>query len=40
VINIILKQNTTEKTVEGGGRLTTDGGAATRDVGVVSVTET
>jgi iron complex outermembrane receptor protein len=35
VINIILKQNTTEKTVEGGGRLTTDGGAATRDVDVV-----
>ena len=35
VINIILKQNTTDKTVEGGGRLTTDGGAATRDVGVV-----
>jgi iron complex outermembrane recepter protein len=35
VINIILKQNTTEKTVEGGGRLTTDGGAATRDVDVL-----
>lgn len=31
VINIILKQNTTEKAVEVGGRLTTDGGAATRD---------
>ena len=28
VVNIILKQNTTEKTVEGGGRITTEGGAA------------
>jgi iron complex outermembrane recepter protein len=28
VVNIILKQNTTEKTVEGGGRVTTEGGAA------------
>lgn len=28
VVNIILKQNTAEKTVEGGGRVTTEGGAA------------
>ena len=34
VINIILKQNTTEKAVEVGGRVTTDGGAATRDANV------
>jgi iron complex outermembrane receptor protein len=34
VINIILKQNTTEKAVEVGGRLTTDGGAATRDANI------
>jgi iron complex outermembrane recepter protein len=34
VINIILKENTTEKAVEVGGRLTTDGGAATRDANV------
>jgi iron complex outermembrane receptor protein len=34
VINIILKQNTTEKTVEFGGRATTEGGAATRDANV------
>jgi iron complex outermembrane receptor protein len=34
VINIILKQNSTEKAVEIGGRLTTDGGAATRDANV------
>ena len=34
VINIILKQNTTEKALEVGGRLTTDGGAATRDANV------
>ena len=31
VINIILKQNTTEKAVEVGGGLTTEGGAAQRD---------
>ncbi len=31
VVNIVLKQNTTEKSVEAGGRLTTEGGAATRD---------
>jgi iron complex outermembrane recepter protein len=31
VINIILKEKTTEKAVEVGGRLTTEGGAATRD---------
>jgi iron complex outermembrane recepter protein len=34
VINIILKQNTTDNAVELGGRLTTDGGAATRDANV------
>jgi iron complex outermembrane recepter protein len=34
VINIILKQNTTEKELEVGGRLTTDGGAATREANV------
>ncbi|HEX4597495.1 MAG TPA: TonB-dependent receptor [Burkholderiaceae bacterium] len=32
VVNIILKQNTTEKTVEGGGRVTTEGGAASYEV--------
>jgi iron complex outermembrane receptor protein len=31
VINIILKENTTEKAVEFGGALTTEGGAAQRD---------
>jgi len=35
VINIILKQNTTEKTATAGGRITTDGGAATRDANVI-----
>lgn len=34
VINIILKQNTTEKAVEVGDRVTTDGGANTRDANV------
>ncbi len=34
VINIILKQNTTEKAVEIGGRVTTEGGAAARDANV------
>jgi iron complex outermembrane recepter protein len=34
VVNIILKKNTDEKAVEVGGRLTTDGGAATRDANV------
>ncbi len=34
VINIILKQNTTEKAVQVGGRLTTDGGAAARDANI------
>ena len=35
VINIILKQNTTEKTAEIGDRITTDGGANTRDANVL-----
>jgi len=35
VINIILKENTTEKTITGGGRVTTEGGAASRDVSVL-----
>jgi iron complex outermembrane receptor protein len=35
VVNIILKQNSTEKTVEAGGRITTDGGGATRDADVL-----
>jgi iron complex outermembrane recepter protein len=35
VINIILKKNTKERTVSGGGRLTTEGGAAERDVSVL-----
>lgn len=34
VINVILKQNSTEKAVEAGGRITTDGGAAERDANV------
>ncbi len=34
VINIILKQNTTEKAVEAGGTLTTNGGAAERDANI------
>lgn len=34
VINVILKQNTTEKALEVGDRLTTDGGANTRDANV------
>jgi iron complex outermembrane recepter protein len=34
VINIILKQNTTERAVELGGALTTEGGAAQRDANV------
>ncbi len=34
VINIILKQNTTERAVEVGGRATTEGGAFTRDANV------
>ena len=34
VINIILKENTTEKAVELGGGLTTEGGAAQRDANV------
>ena len=34
VINVILKQNTTEKAVEVGDRVTTDGGANTRDANV------
>src|SRR5579871_1126838 len=34
VINVILKQNTTEKAVEAGGTLTTDGGAAERDANI------
>jgi iron complex outermembrane recepter protein len=34
VINIILKQNTTERAVEVGGQLTTEGGAAARDANV------
>lgn len=35
VINIILKQKTTEKIAEAGGRITTDGGGATRDADVL-----
>jgi iron complex outermembrane receptor protein len=35
VINIILKQNTTEKSIEAGGRITTDGGGATRDANLL-----
>ncbi len=31
VINIILKHNTTERTAEAGGRVTTEGGATSRD---------
>jgi len=34
VINIILKQNSTEKAVEVGGAVTTDGGAAERDANI------
>jgi len=34
VINIILKQDSTEKSVEVGGRLTTDGGGAARDANI------
>lgn len=34
VVNIILKKNTTEKAVEVGGRVTTEGGAAERDANV------
>src|SRR5580704_6935753 len=34
VINIILKQNSTEKAVEVGGSLTTNGGAAERDANI------
>jgi len=34
VINIILKQNSTEKAVEVGGALTTNGGAAERDANI------
>jgi iron complex outermembrane receptor protein len=34
VINIILKKNTAEKAVELGGRVTTEGGAATRDANI------
>jgi len=35
VVNIILKQNSTEKTAEVGGRITTEGGAATRDASLL-----
>ncbi len=35
VINIILKQNSTEKTAEIGDRITTDGGANTRDASLL-----
>jgi iron complex outermembrane receptor protein len=35
VINIILKQNTTEKTATAGGRITTQGGATTRDASLL-----
>jgi iron complex outermembrane receptor protein len=34
VINIILKQNTTEKAVEAGGAITTNGGASERDANI------
>jgi iron complex outermembrane receptor protein len=34
VVNIILKQNTTERAVSAGGSITTEGGAATRDADI------